>query len=122
VPGFEGKINIPGIQLGGKDMDIDGMKLYPGTQLHDIDVTDDKGPGNGRVDMRFTSPDGPDKVAAYYAGAVRDKDFRDIKVVRDGGKATLTAKKPDGDDLTIMMEPSEGGTTGEILIKDKDKG
>src|SRR5262245_1230950 len=66
VPGFEGKMKIPGLELGGENMDIDGMKPYPGTKFNTIDVTDDKGSGNGQVNMRFTSPGTPEKLAAYY--------------------------------------------------------
>ena len=123
VPGFEGKMKIPGMKLGGGNMDIDGMKLYPGSELSAINVTDREGPNNGVVDMRFTAPATPDKVAAYYAAAARDKDFSDIKVTNDGGKAVFSAKKADGDDLTISMDPGTGGSsTGRILIKDGPKG
>ena len=119
VPGFEGKMNIPGVELGGDTMDIDGIKLYPGSTLHGINVTDRKGAGNGAVDMRFTSPAAPDKVADYYAAAARDKGFTAINVAKAGGTATLTATNPDGDPMTITMAPDKAGTTGRILIKDK---
>ena len=118
LPGFGAKMNVPGIELGGDNMDIDGMKLYPGTEVKGINVTDQKGPGNSRVEMRFTSPASPDKVAAYYASAARDEDFSDINVVNKDGGATLTAKKSDGDDVTITMAPAAGGaTSGQILIR-----
>lgn len=117
LPGFDAKIKVPGIELGGDNMDIGGMKLYPGSEVKGINVTDQKGPGNSRVEMRFTSPDAPEKVAAYYAQAARDEDFSNIGVTSAGGKSTLTAKKSDGDDLMIIMEPAAGGTTsGQILI------
>jgi hypothetical protein len=119
VPGFDARVKVPGMHIGGEHMDIDGMKLYPGTKLDGINVTDQKGPGNGQVDMRFTSPGTPDKIAAYYAAAARNEDFSNINVSSQGGRATLTARKKDGDDLTISMEPATGGsTTGRILIKD----
>jgi len=119
VPGFEGKMKIPGLELGGDNMDIDGMKPYPGTKLDTIDVTDRKGLGNGQVDMRFTSPDTPEKVAAYYAAAAREKDFTNINVTRSGARAVMTATKSGGDHLTISMDPGDGGTTGRILIEDR---
>ena len=118
LPSFDAKVKVPGIELGGDNMDIDGMKLYPGSKLSGINVTDQKGEGNSRVEMRFTSPATPDKVAAYYANAARDEDFSNINVANADGRATLTAKKSDGDDLTITMEPAAGGTTrGQILIR-----
>ena len=51
VPGFEGKVKIPGMELGGDHMDIDGMKLYPGSKLSGIDVTDQSGAGDGVVSV-----------------------------------------------------------------------
>ncbi|MET0376817.1 MAG: hypothetical protein ABW128_21505 [Rhizorhabdus sp.] len=119
VPGFAAKIDVPGIELGSENMDIDGIKLYPGSTLHGINVTDSKGPGNGVVDMRFTSPGAPDKVAAYYAAAARDNDFTAVNVANAGGTATLTAKNPDGDPMTITMAPDKVGTRGRILIQDR---
>ena len=119
VPGFEGKMNIPGVELGGDHVDIEGMKLYPGSTLHGINVTDHKGAGNGAVDMRFTSPATPDKVAAYYAAAARDNGFTAINVTRSAAAATLTATNSGGDPMTITMTPDKAGTTGRILIKDK---
>ncbi|KKC26131.1 hypothetical protein [Sphingomonas sp. SRS2] len=117
VPGFAAKIDVPGIELGGEHMDIDGIKLYPGSTLHGINVADRKGPGNDVVDMRFTSPGAPDKVAAYYAAAARDNDFTAINVASAGGTATLTAKNPDGNPMTITMAPDKAGTKGRILIR-----
>lgn len=119
VPGFEGKMSIPGVELGGDNMDVDGIKLYPGSTLHGINVTDRKGPGNGAIDMRFTSPAAPDKVAAYYAAAARDNNFTEINVTNSAGTATLTATNPDGDPMTITMAPEKAGTTGRILVKSK---
>ena len=118
VPGFDAKVRVPGIEIGGDNMDIDGMKLYPGSEVKGINVTDQKGPGNSRVEMRFTSPAAPDKVAAYYAAAAPGEDFTDVKVANKDGGATFTAKKSDGDDVTIVMNPATGGTTsGQILIR-----
>lgn len=121
IPGFEGKMKIPGMELGGDDIDIDGLKLYPGSTLNGLNITDQKGAGNGLVDMRFTSPATPDKIAAHFAAGARAEDFSDIKVADAGGKTTLTAKNPDGDDLAITMKPAKGGTSGRILIQDRSK-
>lgn len=121
VPGFEAKVNIPNVELGGADMDIDGMKLYPGTKLSGINVTDRDGPNNGVVDMRFTSPGSPDKIAAYYAQAARAEGFTDIKVGNEAGTATMTGLKSDGDLVTISATPAAGGSAGRILIKDRSE-
>ena len=121
VPGFEGKMKIPGMELGGDDMDIGGLRLYPGSKLSGINITGQKDGANGRVDMRFTSPAAPDKVAAHFAAGARAKDFTDIKIADAGGRTALTAKNRDGDDLAITMQPVERGTSGRILIRDMSK-
>lgn len=120
VPGFDAKVKVPGLELGGDNMDIGGMKLYPGTKLSSINVTDHnaKMDSGGVVDMRFESPASPDKVAAYYAAAAKENDYTNIKVANAGGTSTLTATRDDGDQLTIAMAPGGAGTKGKVTIRD----
>lgn len=118
IPGVDGRMKIPGLSLSGDDMDIDGMKLYPGTKLNGLNVTAREGAaGGGVVEMRFTSPAAPDAVAAYYAKAARTSGFTGVGVASAGGKATLTATKPGGYAVTIEMAPAGSGTAGRILVK-----
>ncbi len=117
TPGFEGRINIKGMKLGGDNMEIDGMKLYPGTQLAAINIVDREGPDNGLVNMRFTSPATPDKVVAYYASAARDADYSGIAVTNAGRTATFTATKGDGEKVTITAAPTAKGSAGHIRVE-----
>lgn len=121
VPGFEGRVKIPGMKLGGDDMDINGMNPYPGSSFSSINITDPKGPANGRVAMRFTAPAAPDKVASHFAAQARANGFTGVAVASKGGTATLTAQNDDGDPVTITMAPGPGGTAGTILIRDSGK-
>lgn len=118
VPGFEGKMKIPGLELGGDHMDIDGMKLYPGTKLSGISVFDQGGEGHGKVDMRFTSPASPDQLSAYYTDAARAAGFSDIAAKKEKGGVVVTAVKGDGDRLTISANPATGGSSGQIQVRD----
>ena len=120
VPGFDAKIKVPGLELGGDNMDIGGMKLYPGTKLSTINVTDHnaKADSGGVVDMRFESPAAPDKVAAYYESAAKTNGYSDVKLVKTGAGSTLTATRDDGDNLTIAMQPGGAGTQGKVTISD----
>ena len=117
IPGLDGRMKVPGISLSGDDMDIDGIKLYPGTKLNGLNVTAREGASDGVVEMRFTSPAAPDLLAAYYARAVRASGFSGASVAGSGGKVTLTATKPGGDAVTIETAPAAGGTAGRILVK-----
>ncbi len=120
VPGFSAKVNIPGLDLNSDShTDIDGMKLYPGTKIIAVNVNahDDA----GTVDMRFTSPGAPGAIADYYASAARAEDFTDVAVKKDGDKALFTAKKPDGDLVSIALAPDTAGSAGQIKITDSKK-
>lgn len=117
VPGFQAKVNIPGLELGSDHMDIDGMKLYPGTKVTSVNVNGKEGTGGGVV-MAFTSPGAPAQIAQYYADAARQHDFTDISVNNDNAKSTLTATKPDGDRLTIALAPAGEGSSGRITVID----
>lgn len=116
VPGFEGKMKIPGMELGGENMDIGGMKLYPGTKMSGINVTGQT--GNGVVEMRFTAPASPDKVAAYYTAAAPEADFSEVVVTNGNRSSKITATRNDGDHLTITVTPAPGGSAGTIMIRD----
>jgi len=119
VPGFSAKVNIPGLEMGSDNMDIDGMKLYPGTRLAAVNVngTDDR----GVVDMKFTSPGSPAAIAEYYVGAARENDFTDVASRKDGDKMLVTATKSDGDVVTIALAPAGAGSAGQIRITDARK-
>lgn len=118
VPGFNAKVNIPGLDLGSDDMDIDGVKLYPGTKLQAVNVDGHEGAGGG-VTMRFTSEAAPAVLAQYYADSAREQKFTDVSVDNSNSKAVLTATKPDGDRMTIDMAPgTKGGTAGQISVID----
>ncbi len=118
IPGIDAKIKVPGIELGGEDMNIDGMKLYPGSKMTGVNVTDKEG-GNGRVEIRFVSPAAPDVVARYYADAAGQADFTGVKLVKNGAASTVTAVNGEGDPMTITLQPASKGTQGSIVMTDK---
>ncbi len=117
IPGIDAKIKVPGIELGGEDMNIDGMKLYPGSKMTGVNVTDKEG-GNGRVEIRFVSPAAPDVVARYYADAAGQADFTGVKLARTGAASTVTAVNGEGDPMTITLQPAGKGTLGSIMMTD----
>lgn len=117
VPGFQAKVNIPGLDFGSDHMDIDGMKLYPGTKVTNVNVQGKEGAGGG-VTMAITSPGTPAQLAQYYADAAKQHDFTDVSVTNDNNKSTLMATKPDGDKMTITLAPAAGGSSGQIMVVD----
>ncbi len=122
VPGFNAKINVPGLTIGDKDMDIDGLKLYPGTKMQAIDIAGDTPGKRDGVAMRFTVGAAPAALSEYYADAARANGFSDIKVTNVAAGSTVTARKSDGDRLKIAMAPGAGGgSQGSITIEAKPK-
>lgn len=95
------------------DFDIDGVKLYPGSQVTKVDVnaSDKGGADKATVKLGFTSPAAPTKAADWMAGEFAKKG---VKVTRTGD--TLAGKDTDGADFTIKFAPDGATAKGEVLI------
>lgn len=114
VPGFEGKFTLPKIKLGSGSFDIDGVQLYPGSKISTMNVAtvqhETDGPTN--VNIAFTSPADPAKVAAYFR-----KAFKDEGIELSGSNSNLSGKNKDGDPFTITLSPASGDqTSGTIAL------
>jgi hypothetical protein len=117
VPGFEGKVSLPKININSTNFDIDGVKLYPGSSVSGMHVSADSGRDKHKEDVtfNFTSPADPAKVAAYLREAFAEK-----KVVLAGGDAALSGTQADGDRFIIKLAPAAAGqTSGTISIGGK---
>ena len=95
------------------DFDIDGVKLYPGSQVTkvDVDASDKAGADKATVKLGFTSPAAPAKAADWMAGEFAKNG---VKVTRSGD--TLAGKDKDGADFTIKFAPDGANAKGEVLI------
>lgn len=111
-------LNIP--DLGDlnidTDFDIDGVKLYPGSQITkmDIDASDKAGAKDATVKFGFSSPAAPTKAADWMAGEFGKKG---VTIARKGDVLTGTDK--DGDAFTISFVPDGTKAKGEVLIVSK---
>ncbi len=74
---FKASIDIPGLEMGGKDFDIDGMKLLPGSKVRGMKVvaSEKAGDKHGVVTISFVSPGTPDAVLTHAATQARDKGW-----------------------------------------------
>ena len=113
APGFKAKVNIPGIDIGSEHMDIDGMKLFPGSKVANVNVVGKDGPGDN-VTMGYTAPGAPAAVASYYENAAKEAGFTGVSL----NGTTVNATKDDGDKVTITADPDGANTSGQILIVD----
>lgn len=119
VPGFEMKLDLPESFANQAEMDSDSEIVYPGSKMSGIHIAADRDERQRGVELRFTSPDAPAKVAEWYRSGDRSDHFTIGAVRQEGGGYTLSAKDvDDGDPMTVSLRPAGGGTLGRIVLRD----
>ncbi len=108
------KIGLPAFKLGKTDIDIDGVKLFPGARVTGVDVSGEEGQSEGGVGVRFDADVKPDKVRDYYLAAFKQKG---VRAAADG--MGITGRDHDGTAFRIDLEPQGEGTRGVVHIGQK---
>lgn len=100
---FKASLEIPGLQMGGKNFDIDGMALLPGSQVRGMNVASHKTDGekSDKVTVTFTSPGTPDAVLTHAAVEAKAKGWAVARTATGlggtkGEKTIAYAVVPDG--------------------------
>lgn len=124
APGFDLKFTIPRGIASHAEVDSDSNILYPGATLSGMHVEAGKegpsGARHGAVELRFTSGEAPDKIAAWYDDPARKDDISITSSTREGEAYVIVGQeKRDGDAFTVRLEPRGGGTDGRLTIRDK---
>ncbi len=114
APGFSGKLNLPGLSIGGDDIDLDGMKLYPGSKVTGVDV-DAHGEDKGLVRIAFRSDAAPAKIVDYYRTAATDAGYQ-LAAAGAGSDQALSGTKSGGKHFALSVKPGASGATGTILM------
>lgn len=121
VPGFSAKLNVPGINLGGPDTDIDGIRLHPGSRTTAMKITGPAGDGSGgeghgTVEMGFIDPTSPADLLAYYQNAAKTAGWREIPPA--AGQQFAATKAGDRGTQTLAMRIGAQGTgsTGRLTV------
>ena len=123
APGFDMKINLP---EGLADRtDTDSELIYPGAALSGMHIeagSKKTGKRNSGVELRFTSSEPVDKVAAWYGDPARAGGFSAASVRRDGEAMVMSGtQKSDGDPFHLRLSPaSAGGTEGLLTLSDRN--
>lgn len=123
TPGFDMKIDIPASLASHTNSDSD--VLYPGSSLSGMHIEGSKGGADGKenagIELRFTTPDAAEKVAAWYRDPARASTFAVAGVRREGSGLVITgSEKKDGDPFTLHLSPrSGGGTEGRLTLTDR---
>jgi hypothetical protein len=113
LPIAEGQVKVPAGFMHNGDFDIDGVKLMPGSQVSGFNLeAHDHG---ATVDMSFTAPASPDQVRSYFVDQFKKQG---VQVALAGD--AIAGKSKDGSPFTIQVSPAPNGSTGKIVIHDKD--
>jgi len=120
IPGFSAKVDIPAFDADGEDMDVDGIKLYPGSQVTGVDIKADGKTENGKGSVRigYASADTPEKLQAYYEAAAKENGFTTAAPTKEGQATVLNLTSKEGKALHIAIEPHATGSKGVLTIVD----
>jgi len=113
LPIAEGQVKIPTGMMHNGNIDIDGVKLMPGSSVTGFNV--DAGHSGATVDLSFTAPASPDQVRSYYLGQFK-KQGVEVALAGDA----VTGKSKDGTPFTINVSPAGDGSKGRMEFHDKD--
>lgn len=114
LPFAKGNLKLPQGVMHDGDVDIDGVKLMPGSKVTGFSALAEKD-DQATVDIAFSNPKTPADVRGYFAGEFAKKG---VAATVAGDSVTATTK--DGADLKIAVTPDGTGSKGKITIVDKD--
>ena len=114
LPFAKGQVKVPASFLHGGNVDLDGVKLMPGSELTNFNL--DSHDNVSTVEMSFTAPASPDQVRSYFVD-----EFRKQGVQATVAGDTVSGKSKDGNPFTIQVGPGPKGSQGKIVAQDHDK-
>jgi len=120
-PGFDLKVGIPK-EIAARAGPENGELLYPGATLSGMHVEarpSGGGAGSG-VELRFTSPDAAETIAAWYRDPARAAHFAIAEAKQDGAAMLLSGtRKTDGGTFSLRLTPAaDGGTEGRLNVSE----
>src|SRR6476620_6984280 len=113
LPIAQGQVRVPASFMHKGNVDIDGVKLMPGSQVTGFNV--DASHGSANVDMSFNAPAAPDAVRSYFIDQFRKQG---VEAAISGD--AVTGKSKDGNAFAIHVSPAANGSQGKIEIQAKD--
>ena len=114
LPFAKGQLKLPEGFMNKGDVDIDGVKLMPGSQVKGFNLDSHNDLTN--VELAFTTPATPDQVRSYLLDQVKQKG---VEATVSGD--AVTGKSKDGKPFRIEIAPGPGGTQGKLVVEDHEK-
>lgn len=111
VPGFQGNVTLPKIDIKAGDLDLNGVKLPPDSHVVSLNVQGDgdKG-GNGKVQVVFETPSDTAAVQRWFLDRMPAKGFT-VKPDGNGLSGTTEEGKP----FTLQIDPQGSGKSRSSL-------
>lgn len=125
MPGVDMTISLPKGVADEARAERDSKLLYPGSTLRGMAIAagpDSDKSGDSEVEIRFSTPDQPDKVAAWYRDPARADGFRLERSGREGDVWQMTGvQKRDRHRFKLQLGPrAGGGTDGRLTVRHQD--
>ena len=122
--GFKANIEIPGLQLAGRHMDIGGIKLYPGSTIRGMHIAanDKAGAKQHSVVFDFLSPGTLTEVVEHLTKQAKDACYA-VQRAPDRGEAAVVEGRKGGsatDRFRVELKPLGTQTAGTATIVDTD--
>jgi hypothetical protein len=115
APGFEGAIKLPKFHVNAGNFDFNGVKLYPDSQVSELNVDADRnrpGDDKDKVRIAFESPAALAKVQGWFREKMTARGFK-IEADGDGLKGTTD----DGDPFRLVLSADgDQKTKGKLEI------
>ncbi len=125
VPGLDMTLSLPKGVADEARAERDSKLLYPGATLRGMAVAagpDSDKSGDSEVEIRFSTPDPVDKVAAWYRDPARAEGFQLERAAKDGEAWLVTGvQKRDEHRFKLRLTPRAGeGTNGRLTVRHRD--
>ncbi len=114
VPFVKGELSLPSGVMRNGDVDIDGVKLMPGSKVTGFSVMAGEGKEDS-VDIGYSAPKPPADVTAYFLG-----EFKRTGASAETHGNAVVATTKDGDKVNITVEPDGAGTKGMVSLRSND--
>jgi hypothetical protein len=122
APGFNLSMDVPE-DIRGEIRADDSDFVYPGSSIGGVHVAaGNRGPDSGRVEIGFSTDDGPDRVVAWYRDTARGADMRVESTRQEGDGFVISGTRRDDDRFTVTVHPRPGGgTDGQLILTDSPR-
>jgi hypothetical protein len=123
APGLDVSFTVPKALTRDVKVHNDIKILYPKAAITGMYAAGGGEKGKeSEVEFRFTSPDQPDAIAAWYRDPARSAAFKLDKITQEGAETVIhgAPKNEDSKFKVRLATRTEGGSDGRLVIHKKD--